>query len=223
MNRLLDVEVYVLERSVVGALFLELEVSAEGEEDEVAELEVGRELSMAVVLRVVVLLQSEGGLIVLRVLGFRVKVDLEVEHEGVEERRVEASGAVQVRDEGEELLQHREEDRELVSFLFAFKSDVAGDFFFGFGAPGQLLVLGLQLGEVSDFVFDRGEAVYGHFGFLVVFQQQLQCSVFSSSFSVVGVWTGTGECWRGTPGFVTAIGAVQRRLAGAQASRGDRI
>ena len=165
VNRLLDVEVYVLERSVVGALLLEPEVIAEGEEDDAAELEVGRELSMAVVLRVVVLLQSEGGLIVLRVLGLCVKVDLEVEHEGVEERRVEASGAVQVRDEGEELLQHREDDRELVGFLFAFKSDVAGDFLFGFGAPGQLLVLGLQLGDLSDFVFDRGEVVYGHFGF----------------------------------------------------------
>ena len=187
MIRLLDVEVNVLEGSVVGALFLELEVIVDGEKDDVAELEVGRELSMAVVLRVVVLLQSEGGLIVLRVLGLCVKVDLEVEHEGVEERRVEASGAVQVRDEGEELLQHREDERELVGFLFAFKGDVAEDFLFGFGALGQLLVLGLQLAEVSDFVYDCGEAVYGHFGFLVVFQQQLQCSVFSSSFGVFGV------------------------------------
>ena len=163
VNRPLDVEVYVLERSVVSALLLETEVIAEGEEDDAAELEVGRELSMAVVLRVVVLLQSEGGLIVLRVLGLCVKVDLEVEHEGVEERRVEASGAVQVRDEGEELLQHREEDRELVSFLFAFKGDVAGDFFFGLGASGHLLVLSLELGDVSDLVFNRGEVVYGHF------------------------------------------------------------
>jgi hypothetical protein len=165
--RLLDVEVNVLEGGVVGALFLELEVIVDGEKDDVAELKVGRELSMAVVLRVVVVLQSEGGLIVLRVLGLCVKVELEVEHEGVEERRVEASGAVQGRDEGEELLQHREDERELVGFLFAFKGDVAEDSLFGFGALGQLLVLGLQLAEVSDFVCDCGEAVYGHFGFFV--------------------------------------------------------
>ena len=165
VNRPLDVEVYVLERSVVSVLLLETEIIAEGEEDDAAELEVGRELSMAVVLRVVVLLQSEGGLVVLRVLDFCVIVDLEVEHEGVEDLRVEASGTVQLRDEGEELLQHREEDRELVSFLFAFKGDVAGDFFFGLGALGHLLVLSLELGDVSDLVFNRGEVVYGHFGF----------------------------------------------------------
>ena len=165
VNRLLDVEVYVLERSVVGALLLEPEVIAEGEEDDAAELEVGRELSMAVVLRVVVLLQSEGGLIVLRVLGLCVIVDLEVEHERVEELRGEASVAVHVHHEGEELLQLREVERELVSFLFAFKGDVAGDFFFGLGPSGHLLVVSLELGDVSYLVFNRGEVVYGHFGF----------------------------------------------------------
>ena len=165
MIRLLDVEVNVLEGSVVGALFLELEVIVDGEKDDVAELKVGRELSMAVVLRVVVLLQGQGGLVVLRVLDFGVIVDLEVEHERVEELRGEASVAVHVHHEGEELLQLREVERELVSFLFAFKGDVAGDFFFGLGASGHLFVLSLELGDVSDLVFNRGEVVYGHFGF----------------------------------------------------------
>ena len=159
LNRLLDVEVYVLDRSVVSALLLQTE------EGDAAGLEVGRELSMTVEHRVVVLLQGQGGLVLLHVLDFGVIVDLEVEDERVEELRGEASVAVHVHHEGEELLQLREVERELVSFLFAFKGDVAGDFFFGLGASGHLLVLSLELGDVSDLVFNRGEVVYGHFGF----------------------------------------------------------
>ena len=179
VNRLLDVEVYVLDRSVVSALLLQTE------EGDAAGLQVGRELGMTVEHRVVVLLQGQGGLVLLHVLDFGVIVELEVKHERVQKLGGEGSVAVHVRHEGEETLHLREVKSELVSLLFAFKGDVTGNSFFGLGPSGHFLMVRLELGDGSYLVFNRGEVVYGHFWVLVVVSQQLRCSVFSDSFRMV--------------------------------------
>ena len=159
-----DVEVNVLEGGVVDALFLETDLVFDGEEDDVMELQVGEEVSMTVMLRVVMLLQSESCLIVLCVPGLCIKVEAEVEHEGGEGRRAEASGGVQSHEEGEEVLQLLEDGHEVVGFSLAFEGEVAKDLFIGLGSPGQFLVLGLQLNDMSDLVLNRGKAIEGHFG-----------------------------------------------------------
>ena len=68
---------------VVSALLLLLLLLLQTEEGVAAELEDGRQFSMTVVHRVVMLLQGQGGLVLLHVLDFGVIVDLEVKHERV--------------------------------------------------------------------------------------------------------------------------------------------
>ena len=123
------------------------------------ELQVGEEVFLAVVLRVMEVLQSNGSLIDLGVLGLCVKVEAEVELEGGEGLRAEASSAVHSHEEGEEFLQLLEEERELVGFLLAFEGDVAKGLFIGLSSLGQFLVLVLQVNDVSDFALNCGEAI----------------------------------------------------------------
>ena len=160
----LEVEVEVLERGVLGSLCLEAEVVPDGEKGGMVELQVGEEVLLAVVLRVMEVLQSNGSLIDLGVLGLCVKVEAEVELEGGEGLRAEASSAVHSHEEGEEFLQLLEDERELVGFLLAFEGDVAKGLFIGLGSLGQFLVLVLQVNEASDVVLNCGEAIEWHFG-----------------------------------------------------------
>ena len=164
MGVCLDVEVYVLEKCVLSALFPEAEVVPDGEEGGMVELHVGEEVFLAVVLRVMEVLQSDGSLIVLGVLGLCVKVEAEVELEEGEGLRAEASSAVHSHEEGEEFLQLLEDERELVGFLLAFEGDVAKSLFMGLGSLGQFLVLVLQVNDASDLVLNCGEAIEWHFG-----------------------------------------------------------
>ena len=108
----LDVQVNILEGSVLGSLFTESDVVFDGEEDDVADLQVGDDVSMPVMLRVVALLQSKNRQIVLSVPCLRVKVVSEVEHEGGERRRGELSGGVQSHEEVEDDLQLLEDSHE---------------------------------------------------------------------------------------------------------------
>lgn len=123
------------------------------------ELQVGEEVFLAVVLRVMEVLQSDGSLIDLGVLGLCVKVDAEAELEGGEGLRAEASSGVHSHGGGEEFLQLLEEERELVGFLLAFEGDVAKGLFIGLSSLGQFLVLVLQVNDVSDFALNCGEAI----------------------------------------------------------------
>ena len=143
----------------MDSLFPETGLVFDGEENDVAELQVGEDVSMTVMLRVVMLLQSESCLIVLCVPGLCIKVEAEVEHEGGEGRRAEASGGVHSHEEGEEFLQLLEDERELVGFLLAFEGDVAKGLFIGLSSLGQFLVLVLQVNDVSDFALNCGEAI----------------------------------------------------------------
>ena len=123
------------------------------------ELKVGEEVFLAVVLRVMEVLQSEGSLIDLGVLGLCVKVDVELELEEGEGLRPEASSAVHSHEEGEEFLQLLEDERELVGFLLAFEGGVSRSLFMGLGSLGQFLVLVFQVNDASDFVLNCGETI----------------------------------------------------------------
>ena len=108
----LDVQVNILEGGVLDSLFPEADLVFDGEENDVTELQVGNDVSMAVMFRVVALLQSENCEIVLGVSRLRVKVVSEVEHEGGERRRGELSGGVQSHEEVEDDLQLLEDSHE---------------------------------------------------------------------------------------------------------------
>ena len=159
----LDVQVNILEGGVLDSLFPEADLVFDGEENDVTELQVGNDVSMAVMFRVVALLQSENCQIVLGVPRLRIKVVPEVEHEGGEGRRVEAPGVVQSHEEVEDDLQLLEDSHEASGIRLASEGEVAKDFFIDLGSPGQFLVLGLQLNDLSDLVLDRGKAGKGHF------------------------------------------------------------
>ena len=66
----------------MDSLFPETDLVFDGEENDVAELQVGEDVSMTVMLRVVALLQSENCQIVLCVPCLCIDVVPEVEHEG---------------------------------------------------------------------------------------------------------------------------------------------
>ena len=159
----LDVQVNILEGGVLDSLFPEADLVFDGEENDVTELQVGDDVSMAVMFRVVALLQSENCQIVLGVPRLRIKVVPEVEHEGGEGRRVEAPGVVQSHEEVEDDLQLLEDSHEASRIRLAFEGQVAKDFFIGLGITGQFLVLGCQLNDLSDFFLDHRNAGKRHF------------------------------------------------------------
>ena len=159
----------------MDSLFPETDLVFDGEENDVAELQVGEDVSMTVMLRVVALLQSENCQIVLCVPCLCIDVVPEVEHEGGEGRLVEAPGGVQSHEEVEEDLQLLEDSHEASGIRLASEGEVAKDFFIDLGSPGQFLVLGLQLNDLSDLVLDRGKAGKGHFeGARQMSRRQLQ-------------------------------------------------
>ena len=75
------VKVDILERGVLGALFPETDLVFGDEKDDVTQLQVGEDVGMTVMLRVVMLLHGEDFLKVLGVLCLGIKVVLDVEHE----------------------------------------------------------------------------------------------------------------------------------------------
>ena len=147
----------------MDSLFPETDLVFDGEENDVAELQVGEDVSMTVMLRIMALLQSENCQIVLCVPCLCIDVVPEVEHEGGEGRRVEAPGGVQSHKEVEDGLQLLEDSHEASGIRLASEGEVAKDFFIDLGSPGQFLVLGFQLNDLSDLVLNRGKAGKGHF------------------------------------------------------------
>ena len=56
-----------------------------------------------------------------------------------------------------------EDSHEVSGIHLASEGEVAKDFFIDLGSSGQFLVLGCQLKDLCDFVFDLGKAEKGHF------------------------------------------------------------
>ena len=159
------VKVDILKGGVVDALLPETDLLFGGEKDDVTHLQVGEDVGMAVVLRVVMLLHGEDFLIGLGVLCLRIKVVLDEEHECVEERGMEAAGGVQSHEGVEDVLQLRVGSHEVLGFGLAFDCELAEGFFAVLSSAGQLCVLGGQLKDPYDLVLNHGDGERGHCGY----------------------------------------------------------
>ena len=165
VNRLLDVELHVLDRSVIRGLLrlLLLLLLLQTEEGETAGLQVGCQLGMVVEHRVEIFLEGQGGFVLLHVLDFGIIVEFEVIHERVQKLGGESSVAVHVHHEGMETLHLRVVTGEVVSLLFTFERDITGSFFFGLGPAGDFLMVNLQFSDGPYLVFNLWEMFCGHF------------------------------------------------------------
>ena len=144
-----------MERGVCESLFPEADLVSDGEQDDVTKLEIGRDVSMEVMLFVMTFLQGEESQVVLSVLRLRIDVMLEMEDEGVEGGRVEVPGGVQVHEGAVEDLQLSEDTHGSSGVHLASKHQVPDDLFRDLCSSSQVVMVCFERSGESDLLFDR--------------------------------------------------------------------
>ena len=142
---LLDVEVNVMERRLGESLFSEKKLVPEAEQDEMAEVKIGGDGGVEVVVVVVLGLQGEEGLVVCGVLRLRGDVMLEVENQRVQGGGEKVASGIQLQERVVEGGQLIEDAHEGSSVHLASIDEVAHDLFGDLSSFGQILVVGLKL------------------------------------------------------------------------------
>ena len=142
---LLDVEVNVMERRLCESLFSEKKLVPEAEQDEMAEVKIGGDGGVEVVVVVVLGLQGEEGLVVCGVLRLRGDVMLEVENQRVQGGGEKVASGIQLQERVVEGGQLIEDAHEGSSVHLASMDEVAHDLFGDLSSFGQILVVGLKL------------------------------------------------------------------------------
>ena len=134
-----------MERRLCESLFSEKKLVSEAEQDEVAEVEIGGDGGVEVVVLVVLGLQGEEGLVVRGVLRLRGDVMLEVENQRVQGGGEKVASGIQLQERVVEGGQLIEDAHEGSSVHFASIDEVAHDLFGDLSSFGQILVVGLKL------------------------------------------------------------------------------
>ena len=134
-----------MERRLCESLFSEKKLVPEAEQDEMAEVKIGGDGGVEVVVVVVLGLQGEEGLVVCGVLRFRGDVMLEVENQRVQGGGEKVASGIQLQERVVEGGQLIEDAHEGSSVHVASMDEVAHDLFGDLSSFGQILVVGLKL------------------------------------------------------------------------------
>ena len=134
-----------MERRLGESLFSEKKLVPEAEQDEMAEVKIGGDGGVEVVVVVVLGLQGEEGLVVCGVLRFRGDVMLEVENQRVQGGGEKVASGIQLQERVVEGGQLIEDAHEGSSVHLASMDEVAHDLFGDLSSFGQILVVGLKL------------------------------------------------------------------------------
>ena len=134
-----------MERRLCESLFSEKKLVPEAEQDEMAEVKIGGDGGVEVVVLVVLGLQGEEGLVVRGVLRLRGNVMLEVENQRVQGGREKVASGIQLQERVVEGGQLMEDAHEGLSVHLGSIDEVAHDLFGDLSSFGQILVVGLKL------------------------------------------------------------------------------
>ena len=134
-----------MERRLGESLFSEKKLVPEAEQDEMAEVKIGGDGGVEVVVVVVLGLQGEEGLVVCGALRLRGDVMLEVENQRVQGGGEKVASGIQLQERVVEGGQLIEDAHEGSSVHLASMDEVAHDLFGDLSSFGQILVVGLKL------------------------------------------------------------------------------
>ena len=134
-----------MEGRLCEPLFSEKKLVPEAEQDEMAEVKIGGDGGVEVVVVVVLGLQGEEGLVVCGVLRLCGDVMLEVENQRVQGGGEKVASGIQLQERVVEGGQLIEDAHEGSSVHLASMDEVAHDLFGDLSSFGQILVVGLKL------------------------------------------------------------------------------